>query len=505
MNVGKFKEKNLKTNSKTNTPSLSRVPSKSLLTKYQRSDSDNKLHSSSTSVNQSGITNRDKYEINSYCLNKGKNAGERLYHYSKYLKLKKDNRRVFEDLERSRSMSPNLSKKAKSIDRDPRKFVERLYPDDKNLNLSSYEPSIISDIESVFGNKSLMHLYKKPVNDVYNVEFPFKPNLNSKSLLLASKMESPRSRLMSKNKKKHNKSFDVLTVSDLTKSNYKSNNNKSNIISNKSFNNNDLVKPTTSIEYEQTKNNKFCKSSFLQTLVNNLVVKKEVVKKKPVYGVYNQLYERGMEAKKKRSNLFDERKKKSEEEYKHFPYKPEIQSNCKGNQSKERFYDKNSKWKQTVNMKTQERKVLKENENMKECTFSPKIDPKIPNPDFNFINRHFVQTNNYIAKRREVLGKQEADKEYIKKKLSLDKNFKVRRTIVKEFHFHDSASKKSLIEESLATKNISYDVRNIRKKLHIEEFFDENSSVIIMKEPEEINYSDNRRMDFSPLKKYLFH
>jgi hypothetical protein len=504
MNVGKFKEKNVKTNSKTNSPSLSRIPSKSLLTKYQRSESDNKLHSSSTSVNQSAITNKDRYEINSTTLNKGKNAGERLYNYSKYLKLKKDNRRVLEDLERSRSMSPNLSKKAKSIERDPKKFVERLYPDEKGINLSGYEASIISDIENVFGNKSLMHLYKKPFRDVSNVEFPFKPNLNSKSLLLASKMESPRSRLMTTNKKKPNKSFDVLTVSDLTNSNFKSNKSHmpSNIISNKSSKIDEMVKPTTSIEYELTKNNKFCKSSFLQTLVNNLVVKKEHLKKPPVYGVYNQLYERGMEAKKKRSNLFDEGKKKAEEEYKDYPFKPDIISDGKRNPSKERFYDKNNMWKQTVNIKTQERKILKENENMKECTFSPKIDPNIRSPDFNFINKHFVQTNNYIAKRRDVLEKQEAEKQFIQKKFNFDKNFKVRRTVVKEFHFHDSASKNSVKEDSPQKKS---NVRNMRKKLHIEEFFDEDTSVIVMKEPEEINHSNNQKMNFSPMNKFLFH
>jgi hypothetical protein len=83
--------------------------------------------------------------INNQDGDKNNPVGDRLYKYGFYLKDKLDKKRIKDENVKMRMRTPEISTKAKNIQRDPKKFHERLYPAHK-INPNSNNEIYVNDL-----------------------------------------------------------------------------------------------------------------------------------------------------------------------------------------------------------------------------------------------------------------------------------------------------------------------------------------------------------------------
>lgn len=447
-------------------------------------------------------------------INKSPSAiGTRLYNRAFDIKDKKERKKLEEQMNFQRQMTPDITSRAKSIQRDPKKFYERLYPYHKinrqcdqdnnryensdefsnsnayvnhninlNLNVNSdhqmgsihdtpnfenyendqmpnysnypcYDEDINMNTETVRLNK----IYRKvPDTSLGQLNFEYKPKLDKNSLKIAEKLIPAKERLLAK--KKRSKSKDYY--------NYLNSNNN--------------------LSYSKSPSRSPGRESKSPT--NRTV----------------DLYSHGLEKMKKREILYNEKKTINENEYKKFSYRPNIitnspvltgrisvksnlnqhlNSNINKSQStdKSEFYDKTQYWKKNVDIRKEKLRDQQKNNMGSICTFKPKIHPELMPNDEKFIVKRLSQIENYVNKRRGVLKKKKDEEEYMKKKFVTGNGYKCKMTVPREFDLKTEARGRNRSKEgNLCKEGEHHDHRSLspnhvnmmRQKLKTNEFFE---------------------------------
>lgn len=449
--------------------------------------------------------------------------GDRLYKKAFLIQGKLDKIRKDEEIKRKKSTTPELSPVAKKIKRDPNKFHERLYPgmttSNKTMaqNKNANEVQIINtvmdigflkDIEKNYQSEKINHnpnienlskdldsdthikndenIDLNHLNDNFNLNnksnendeehlnkiyrknkekseyyiFDHKPKLNKKSLKIAEQLQPSKERLVSKKKKSKSRS------PDRTPAKFKNNSNFS-YISDEGYN------TVTSI--------KRSKSPTPTTRVK-------------------QLYEKGLEQKKKLESLYDRKKKMDQEEYKKFTFKPKIIKNspvliCKisgdhdklnkssennftkeNEKSKHDMYEKQLNWKKNIENNNKRLKKTFDDEKSKNLSFKPVIQKRIPENDEKFIMKNIEQIEEYVNRRRNNIQKQKEEEEYKKKIFPNGENFKSKPTVAKEFKFKTEERSRSRSADRSKSRepstNSPRNVKMMRKKINAGDFFE---------------------------------
>ena len=206
---------------------------------------------------------------------------EKLLRYGENLEKKKKRLKLENDKYFKQLANPCISESARNINRNPKKFEERLFYDkytsDKKKN-----------------NKHNSYYYinrkdEKKIKETENNNFTYRPTLNKKSIEIANKLEPSSKRLLKK--KEYKEIIDKEECEKLAIDNYK------NLFNNNNFN-----------KYENKKIN------FNE---KNLIYK---------------LYNKGLEDLKKKEMQHQENLHKKSEEYKNYSYSPNLSKIKKNNQ-----------------------------------------------------------------------------------------------------------------------------------------------------------------------------
>ena len=166
-------------------------------------------------------------------------------------------------------------------------------------------------------------------------------------------------------------------------------------------------------------------------------------------------------------------KKKKEEEYKKYPFKPSINKNIhilnfgqikKKNNSKKRnnnIYKKQFEWKKKIENKINKKKEKKDEAMKKICTFKPEISI------YNFKNNNIVipkvlaQMNEYVIKRRKSIKYKISEEMYRNKKLGGDGNdFTIKSTIPQEFELETEMRNRDINKNKNRSCN-NFHIKNI--------------------------------------------
>ena len=310
--------------------------------------------------------NRNNYKVQfmpkkDYVIEKLLRYGENLEKKKKILKLESE--KLFKKMS-----IPCISDNARNINRNPKKFVERLFYDkytsDKKKNNKHDSYYYINKVD------------EKKIKETENSNFTYRPSINKKSLEIANKLEPSSKRLLRKKEKKE--IIDKEECEKLAIDNYK------NLFNNNNFN-----------KYENKKIN------FNE---KNLIYK---------------LYNKGLENLKKKELQYQENVHKKEEEYKNYSYSPNISTN-KENKSNKKIknikkqivkktkkndlYHKQIEWKKKKILENSKKKLVQEDFYFKHfCTFKPKILTEKMKDNSQIIKKNLKTSNSYIEKRRKQI------------------------------------------------------------------------------------------------------
>ena len=353
-------------------------------------------------------------------------SGNRLYNYGYYIKNKLNKKRELEEEKIRKDMTPKILNRSKEIIRDP-KFEERLYyaeKNDTNDNIYNRRRTLSRD------------------NIKYNIKskFTYRPKINKKSLLIASKLEPSTLRI---NRKKSNYShlIEEKTVIDYYSNLFRDKNTTYNFRKNKSN-----ISPSCGNEKS------------------------------------NELYLKGMEDIKRKRETYTQNQQKKEEEYKNYPFKPKITKYPSGVKKKlpnDDMYKKNKEWKKRLeNENISKKKKYDEIEN-KKYTFKPEINQLNLQNDVPFIMKNIQQMNEYVNKRRKILEQKKEEEIYKKRKLGLDAiNYNVKTTIPKEFNLKTEKRNKLNKKE----RDLKFIDKRIKKAEQIN-----NQAIIMANDSKNIN------------------
>ena len=211
---------------------------------------------------------------------------------------------------------------------------------------------------------------------------------------------------------------------------------------------------------------------FYVNLYKHKTIKKNDSKNKSIYEKMNNLYKRGIEQRQKKEKKISENKKRKEEEYKQYSYKPNVnkilpynstknkikknlnivisRSKSKNNNSKREFqkyniYEKNYEWKKKIEKENIKKKKLKEETIQKLCTFRPLLEEKtLEKPSKKYLDKVSEQINSYVLKRRQNIKYKKSEENYRKKKFFVaGEGYTPRCTIPKEYEFQTELREKS--------------------------------------------------------------
>ena len=349
-------------------------------------------------------------------------SGKRLYNYCSYIKSRQEKQRIEEETKIHKELTPKRIPKANSMERNS-KFEDQLYYQTKSNNLL-HSTNINNNNE----NSRTQSMYNSRKSKDYNC-YEYKPLLDKNSMLIASKLEPSSSRLLRK-KKRYYKIENSLSSSinghncGITKS------------SNSFYNN-------TSQSYKSFKQSKRC----------------------------NELYAKGIANIQKRERAHKEQKRKEEEKYKQYSFKPKIiknslsindnitKSTSKGNNVSE-MYKKQFEWMKKIENENDRKRKKIEHINYQNCTFKPEISHLNIQNDEKFIMKNLDQMNEYVNKRRDVIKKKKEFEEYRNKRLGHSSStFTIKPTIPKEFPLYTagrSSSRSKSKGEQYIKGNVNY-------------------------------------------------
>jgi hypothetical protein len=307
-------------------------------------------------------------------------VGDRLYNHGFYVKEKIEKKRQQSESDLIRNMTPDITRKARIINRDPNKFPERLYPakDSETLNNSIMNTPNFNDS---FGyNVYRKEIPKKPIN------YSFKPIIDYKSRKIASKLLPSKERLLQK--KKRSKSFDL----------------DNSLLSNISG---------KSRKSDPERIEKLYKKGLQQMKSRDESYKKKKEKENEAYKQYS------------------------------YRPKIRESSKTNTSTPKKEFYEKAYNWRKSVDNRINKMKNNQESNKTKELTFKPNIKKQVIPTDEKFIMKRIDQIEDYVTKRRKVLAKKKEDEEYKRKIFSYGENYKAKPTLQKPFQFRTSSRSKS--------------------------------------------------------------
>ena len=314
--------------------------------------------------------NNEKYKVQ--LIPKKDYLIDRLLRYGENLEKKKERMKLEIEKNFKQMSNPNISDTAKKINRNPNKFVERLFYDKYTNSKKKYNKN-----NSYYYNNKNDEKKKKASE---NNNFSYRPSINKKSQDIANKLEPSSRRLLKKKEKKE--LIDKEECEKLAIENYKNlfiNNNYFNKYENKKINFNE----------------------------KNLIYK---------------LYNKGLENLKKKEMKFQEHVRKKNEEYKNYSFSPNASVN-KANNSKQKIkdiknnkkvknikylnnnmYNKQIEWQKKKNLENSKKKLLQESLYLSNyCTFKPEISHEKIKDDEQLIKRNLKTSNSYIEKRRKQI------------------------------------------------------------------------------------------------------
>ena len=350
---------------------------------------------------------------------------------SRFDKLYLDDKRVKEKIETKRQelkknisniANPKINDNSKNINRDSANFEERLYPYSGmnnypqviNNNISNSNINIFVNID---GEDNIFNKYyrKNPVKNYDN--FSYHPKISDKSAKIAEKLGSSFERLLKK-KKRSKSNQNSLSDSGVQISRQ----------SNASKQSGRSGRSTSSSKYIDT-----------------------------------NLYQRGLELKKEREELYKKNKTDAiKNETKGCTFKPEIKKNI-SEFSRATNIDFFERQKLSIDAKEELLKMKRDLQIKKElenCSFKPNINELGISDDYDIINKHSDDLNEYVSKRKKIFEKKKDDMNYVKKIFKENPNdFIFKPTKVIKFDFRTDKNRRGL------NKSIEYDTRKYNDKL----------------------------------------
>jgi hypothetical protein len=446
--------------------------------------------------------------------------GERLYNNAFYMKDKKERKKLEDQINFQRQRTPEITSKAKSIQRDPKKFYERLYPYHKINQQNDHD-------NNRYGNRCDFNQSQVDEYNAYQHNINLNLNVNSENHM-GTIHDTPN---FENYENEHNED-NYQNYNQYQGYDDEMNLNTEAVRLNKIY----RKVPDTSIgqlnfEYKPKLDKNSLKiAEKLIPAKERLLAKKKRSKSKDYYNYsysnsnnsfsYSKsptrspshasksptnrtidLYSHGLEKMKKREILYNEKKVIDGNEYKKFSFRPNIITNspvltgrvsAKSNQNdpklnksnsqdKSEFYEKTVYWKKNVDTRKEKMRVQQKNEMGNICTFKPKIHTELMPNDEKFIVKRLSQIENYVNKRRGVLQKKKEDEDYLKKKFITGEGYKCKMTIPKGFNLQTNARGRNRSKEGNLCKDGEHHehrslspnhVNIMRQKLKTNEFFE---------------------------------
>ena len=311
------------------------------------------------SLNQSKLETMKKEHIKNN--QKKLNRFDFLYENSKIIRKKLETERLIKEFKDKKRMIPEISNKSKLISRNKNLFHERLYIKFKTTieHEELIEERNLFDNKNKEKNKEYEKLYNKRKEQ--EISFTFQPILNKKSILIANSLPiKSKERLESLSKIEEIKKKEIIEAKK---------------------------------KKEEMKN------------------KKKIPKLIKENKRCNNLYLKGMELIKKKENLSKEEKKKNENLYKKYSYKPILNKNYNKSNSYD-IYTRNKIWKNNINIKTLKLKELNIKKEELNYTYSPIINNSIMDIDTSFIKSNISEYITFInqfneKKKKNIYEKQQ--------------------------------------------------------------------------------------------------
>ena len=383
-------------------------------------------------------------------------SGLRLYQHHLKTQNKLKSKRNQIEFEFKANMRPNITDKAKNIIRNPDLFEERLYPYhkvnsintlrmSKSCKIFQLEPILdeSKNLGELYGDHSYVNVYRKASNKSF-VDYNFKPELNEKSRRIASEMESSKVRLTKKKGKKESADEKILNRS---LSRLFSDSNSLSLYGN-------LLNTETSLNLSIASTRSIARS---KALYENAVAQIEYKKA-----------------------LYEDKKKKEEEDYKTYSYKPQLISKPQTNfstvvPSKDKnenelsaLYKRQTEWRRSLIKRQQLIFLKQENDFATMHTFKPVTNKSYRSLDKKFLermNKHIEHSVSYVKNRRKNIDEKDSK---LRRMNSLGENFVIRPTIPNEFKLSELnfKSRENLIRGKVNNLN------KLRKELNTQEFFD---------------------------------
>ena len=329
-----------------------------------------------TSGKKSDKNNKDKNQVR--LIPKKDNLIDRLLRYGENLEKKKERMKLENENNFKLMATPDISALAKNINRNPKKFVERLFYDKYTNEKKKYNKH-----DSYYYNNKVD---EKKLKAKENNNFTHRPTISKKSQEIANKLEPSSKRLLKKKEKKE--LVDRDECEKLLYDNYK------NLFINNNFYN----------KYENKKIN--------------------INEKNLIYKLYNK----GLEKLRKKEMKFQEHLKKKNEEYKNYSFSPNVSvnknskskgkiKNMKSNPKRKsikylnkKIYNKQVEWQKKIKQENSNKKLIQDNLYLRTyCTFKPKFFTRIMKEDPQMIKKYLKTSNSYIERRRRQI-KQEKER-----------------------------------------------------------------------------------------------
>ena len=320
--------------------------------------------------------NKDKNQLR--LIPKKDNLIDRLLRYGENLEKKKERMKLENENNFKLMATPDISALAKNINRNPKKFVERLFYDKYTNEKKKYNKH-----DSYYYNNKVD---EKKLKAKENNNFTHRPTISKKSQEIANKLEPSSKRLLKKKEKKE--LVDKEECEKLLYDNYK------NLFVNNNFYN----------KYENKKIN--------------------INEKNLIYKLYNK----GLEKLRKKEMKFQEHLKKKNEEYKNYSFSPNVSvnknskskgkiKNMKSNPKRKsikylnkKIYNKQVEWQKKIKQENSNKKLIQDNLYLRTyCTFKPKFYTRIMKENPQMIKKYLKTSNSYIERRRRQI-KQEKER-----------------------------------------------------------------------------------------------
>lgn len=309
--------------------------------------------------------------------------------------------------------------------------------------LKNKDPYLFDESNNISTNQASNFMnnnnYFKYINNNENNNKTFKKSKNIKITNLKEQFPNNNNQIVKseeKRKEENPEKFVLHFFYDEQNAPIKSNKKYNNSTFNQKNNlNNNEFKPNKVKYYRQ---NKYCskdKQNLTYTDINRQLMNYQFMLTRVNYNTYREnnakskdnncktkkiikkLYIEGMKNKQKREIIYEENLKKKNEEYKKYPYHPNLTKTTKSKKNKciklknlnDKFYTKQVEWKNKKDEENFQKKKFKEEAYLSQFSFKPIINQEFMADDEEMINRNSNDMNKYILKRRNQIRYKKED------------------------------------------------------------------------------------------------